>query len=205
MPIIPDYLFTLDANTTVTTEEDENGRVGLLLSSKALVQLIWNPVVGILIGKLGYAKPLLLGNLSLFLATLRKRLRGINNIRGCRMTNGVRRLTSKLDERPNSDGVNSDAAIRCRFSVHLWANVQSAILSSEHSRYSVSVYRSVRHIPGRLAILRGKREIQDHGFCPRQYRSGRSPGISDWLRPLRSRGKNGAIPAGVLLHYYRNL
>lgn len=72
VPIIPDYLFTLDANTTMSGEEDENGRVGLLLSSKALVQLIWNPIVGTLIGKLGYARPLFLGNLSLFLATLCK-------------------------------------------------------------------------------------------------------------------------------------
>lgn len=74
MPIIPDYLCTLDANTTVSAEkeEDENGRVGLLLSSKALVQLILNPAVGTLTGNLGYARPLFLGNLSLLLAALCK-------------------------------------------------------------------------------------------------------------------------------------
>lgn len=70
VPIIPDYLCTLDANTTASTEEDENGRVGLLLSSKALVQLILNPAVGTLTGTLGYARPLFLGNLSLLLAAL---------------------------------------------------------------------------------------------------------------------------------------
>ncbi|XP_011871666.1 PREDICTED: synaptic vesicular amine transporter [Vollenhovia emeryi] len=70
VPIIPDYLCTLDANTTASAEEDENGRVGLLLSSKALVQLILNPAVGTLTGTLGYARPLFMGNLSLLLAAL---------------------------------------------------------------------------------------------------------------------------------------
>ncbi|XP_012523919.1 synaptic vesicular amine transporter [Monomorium pharaonis] len=70
VPIIPDYLCTLDANTTASAEEDENGRVGLLLSSKALVQLILNPAVGTLTGTLGYARPLFLGNISLLLAAL---------------------------------------------------------------------------------------------------------------------------------------
>ncbi|KMQ97126.1 synaptic vesicular amine transporter [Lasius niger] len=70
VPIIPDYLWTLDANTTANAEKDENGRVGLLLSSKALVQLILNPAVGTLTGTLGYARPLFLGNLSLLLAAL---------------------------------------------------------------------------------------------------------------------------------------
>ncbi|XP_070155125.1 synaptic vesicular amine transporter [Polyergus mexicanus] len=70
VPIIPDYLCTLDANTTANAERDENSRVGLLLSSKALVQLILNPAVGTLTGSLGYARPLFLGNLSLLLAAL---------------------------------------------------------------------------------------------------------------------------------------
>ncbi|KAL6445859.1 hypothetical protein ACFW04_000929 [Cataglyphis niger] len=70
VPIIPDYLCTLDANATANAEKDENGRVGLLLSSKALVQLILNPTVGTLTGTLGYARPLFLGNLSLLLAAL---------------------------------------------------------------------------------------------------------------------------------------
>lgn len=73
MPIIPDYLCTLDGNSTGNVgEDDENGRVGLLLSSKALVQLILNPAVGTFTGTLGYTKPLLLGNLSLLLAATRK-------------------------------------------------------------------------------------------------------------------------------------
>lgn len=46
--------------------------MGLLLSSKALVQLILNPAVGTFTGTLGYTKPLLLGNLSLLLAATRK-------------------------------------------------------------------------------------------------------------------------------------
>ncbi|KZC03735.1 Synaptic vesicular amine transporter [Dufourea novaeangliae] len=70
VPIIPDYLCTIDGNSTTNTEDDENGRVGLLLSSKALVQLILNPAVGTLTGTLGYTKPLFLGNLSLLLAAM---------------------------------------------------------------------------------------------------------------------------------------
>jgi hypothetical protein len=73
VPIIPDYLYTLEGNSSRNGDEkDENGRVGLLLSSKAFVQLILNPAVGTLTGTFGYAKPLLLGNLSLLLAALRK-------------------------------------------------------------------------------------------------------------------------------------
>ncbi|XP_033324647.2 synaptic vesicular amine transporter [Megalopta genalis] len=70
VPIIPDYLCTIDGNSTTNAEEDENGRVGLLLSSKALVQLILNPAVGTLTGTLGYTKPLFLGNISLLLAAM---------------------------------------------------------------------------------------------------------------------------------------
>ncbi|XP_017752785.1 PREDICTED: chromaffin granule amine transporter [Eufriesea mexicana] len=70
VPIIPDFLCTLDGNSTTNGENDENSRVGLLLSSKALVQLILNPAVGTLTGSLGYTKPLFLGNLSLLLAAI---------------------------------------------------------------------------------------------------------------------------------------
>ncbi|XP_043600124.1 chromaffin granule amine transporter-like isoform X2 [Bombus pyrosoma] len=70
VPIIPDYLCTLDGNSTINNEDDENGRVGLLLSSKALMQLILNPAVGIFTATFGYTKPLLLGNLSLLLAAM---------------------------------------------------------------------------------------------------------------------------------------
>ncbi|XP_076758816.1 synaptic vesicular amine transporter [Xylocopa sonorina] len=70
VPIIPDYLCTLDGNSTTNDKEDENGRVGLLLSSKALVQLILNPAVGTFTGTIGYTKPLFVGNLSLLLAAM---------------------------------------------------------------------------------------------------------------------------------------
>uniref|UniRef100_A0ABD2XJ29 Major facilitator superfamily (MFS) profile domain-containing protein n=1 Tax=Trichogramma kaykai TaxID=54128 RepID=A0ABD2XJ29_9HYME len=58
------------ANVSSDLAVDENGRVGLLLSSKALVQLVLNPAVGSLTGRLGYARPLLLGNVGLLLVAL---------------------------------------------------------------------------------------------------------------------------------------
>ncbi|XP_066586539.1 synaptic vesicular amine transporter-like isoform X1 [Prorops nasuta] len=76
VPIIPDYLCTLDGNGngdgngSTSCGDDENGRVGLLLSSKALVQLILNPAVGTITGTLGYVKPLFLGNLCLLVSAL---------------------------------------------------------------------------------------------------------------------------------------
>ncbi|CAB0044266.1 unnamed protein product [Trichogramma brassicae] len=112
LPIVPDYLYGLEAADTITSSAttapppprgnnsnagiivvttttavsvasvavaansssdlavDENGRVGLLLSSKALVQLVLNPAVGSLTGRLGYARPLLLGNVGLLLVAL---------------------------------------------------------------------------------------------------------------------------------------
>ncbi|KAJ8687826.1 hypothetical protein QAD02_023620 [Eretmocerus hayati] len=75
VPIIPDYLNSLEGNSSLTDDSgmddnNQNGRVGLLLSSKALVQLILNPAVGSITGSFGYAKPLLLGNISLLLASL---------------------------------------------------------------------------------------------------------------------------------------
>lgn len=70
VPIIPDYLCTISENSTYR-EEDENGKIGLLLSSKAFVQLILNPAVGTFTSSVGYAKPLFLGNVCLLLAALR--------------------------------------------------------------------------------------------------------------------------------------
>ncbi|XP_051153133.1 synaptic vesicular amine transporter [Leptopilina boulardi] len=70
VPIIPDYLHTLEGNSSIVNSEDENGRVGLLLSSKAFIQLILNPAVGIFIGTTGYAKPLFFGNMCLLIAAL---------------------------------------------------------------------------------------------------------------------------------------
>ena len=72
VPIIPDYLCTLEGNASIVNSEDENGRVGLLLSSKAFIQLILNPAVGTFIGSTGYAKPLFFGNICLLITTLCK-------------------------------------------------------------------------------------------------------------------------------------
>ncbi|KAK3921389.1 Synaptic vesicular amine transporter [Frankliniella fusca] len=57
----------------VTEESDgsgEGGRVGLLLSSKAWVQLAANPVVGVLTATLGTRIPLLAGSINLVLASM---------------------------------------------------------------------------------------------------------------------------------------
>ncbi|KAL2717960.1 synaptic vesicular amine transporter isoform X1 [Vespula squamosa] len=70
VPIIPDYLCSLDGKNSTSAIEDENGRVGFLLSSKAFVQLILNPAIGSFTGAFGYARPLFLGNLCLLLAAL---------------------------------------------------------------------------------------------------------------------------------------
>lgn len=70
MPIIPDYLCSLDGKNSTSAIEDENGKVGFLLSSKAFVQLILNPAVGSFTGAFGYARPLFLGNLCLLLVAL---------------------------------------------------------------------------------------------------------------------------------------
>lgn len=73
VPIIPDYLCTLEGNeTSIVNSEDENSRVGILLSSKAFIQLILNPAVGTFIGSTGYAKPLFFGNMCLLITALCK-------------------------------------------------------------------------------------------------------------------------------------
>lgn len=50
----------------------ENGSVGLLLSVKAIVQLLCNPLVGILTKKIGYRLPIFLGMLQLWLSSFSK-------------------------------------------------------------------------------------------------------------------------------------
>lgn len=50
----------------------ENGRVGLLFSSKALVQLLVNPLVGPLTAHVGYSLPLVVGTHNLILSALRE-------------------------------------------------------------------------------------------------------------------------------------
>ncbi|CAL4222223.1 unnamed protein product, partial [Meganyctiphanes norvegica] len=48
----------------------ENGRVGLLFSSKAFVQLVVNPFIGPLTAKIGYPLPLLVGTHTLIISAL---------------------------------------------------------------------------------------------------------------------------------------
>lgn len=52
--------------------ESENGPVGVLLSSKALVQLFLNPLVGIWTTRVGYKVPIFFGTVNLLIASLRK-------------------------------------------------------------------------------------------------------------------------------------
>ncbi|XP_061204163.1 chromaffin granule amine transporter isoform X3 [Neopsephotus bourkii] len=48
----------------------ENTRVGLLFASKALVQLMVNPAVGLLTNRIGYHIPMFIGFVTMFLSTL---------------------------------------------------------------------------------------------------------------------------------------
>ncbi|KAK9509897.1 hypothetical protein O3M35_004788 [Rhynocoris fuscipes] len=87
VPIVPDYLLTvenvpkdvgpfnmkLNSSALVLYEtmlREENGRVGLLLSSKAVVQLMINPIVGFLARYTGYGLPLFIGCIILLTSTL---------------------------------------------------------------------------------------------------------------------------------------
>lgn len=60
--------------------ESENGPVGVLLSSKALVQLFLNPLVGIWTTRVGYKVPIFFGTVNLLIASLRKRFRLLSYI-----------------------------------------------------------------------------------------------------------------------------
>lgn len=51
---------------------EENASIGMLLGIKAIVQLIFNPIVGSLTTKFGYRLPLLFGTLNLLIASLGK-------------------------------------------------------------------------------------------------------------------------------------
>ncbi|KAG7160641.1 Synaptic vesicular amine transporter-like 1 [Homarus americanus] len=71
----------IEANSSASSTEDlklpqdiinENGRVGLLFSSKALVQLLVNPLVGPLTAHVGYSLPLVIGTHNLILSALCK-------------------------------------------------------------------------------------------------------------------------------------
>ncbi|XP_073971118.1 putative mushroom body vesicular transporter portabella isoform X2 [Rhodnius prolixus] len=87
VPIVPDYLLNienlakdvdrfnmkLNSSALVLYEnilDEENGRVGLLLSSKAVVQLMLNPIVGIAARYIGYTLPLFIGSVNLLSSTL---------------------------------------------------------------------------------------------------------------------------------------
>ncbi|KAL3864705.1 hypothetical protein ACJMK2_006364 [Sinanodonta woodiana] len=56
--------------TIAIKARDENSEVGLLLSSKAFVQLVANPIVGVLCSRFGYAKMLVFGSLVLFVSAI---------------------------------------------------------------------------------------------------------------------------------------
>ncbi|XP_057653742.1 synaptic vesicular amine transporter-like [Diorhabda carinulata] len=87
VPIIPDFLFSNELNVTIDANdlapaslsplqrkfhnlENENGPLGVLLASKALVQLAFTPFIGYLVGVLGCYIPLLVGTFNLLLASI---------------------------------------------------------------------------------------------------------------------------------------
>jgi len=54
------------------TLENENEAIGVLLSSKAIVQLFMNPLVGILTSYVGYNLPIFLGSIILIVISVCK-------------------------------------------------------------------------------------------------------------------------------------
>ncbi|KAM9312797.1 chromaffin granule amine transporter [Gastrophryne carolinensis] len=64
----------LAKNTTCNREksvlQDENVKVGLLFASKAIVQLLINPLVGLVTNRFGYDMPMFFGFVILFLSTI---------------------------------------------------------------------------------------------------------------------------------------
>lgn len=90
VPIIPDYLFSHEAIQSANLSLDfrvvslsplqrklealvnENGPLGALLSSKAFVQLAFTPLVGYLIGIIGYNMTLFIGSCNMLIASIRK-------------------------------------------------------------------------------------------------------------------------------------
>ncbi|XP_055616071.1 synaptic vesicular amine transporter [Toxorhynchites rutilus septentrionalis] len=60
-------------NLTITdqaTLETENGSIGILLAVKALVQLVFNPIVGNISSKIGYSIPIAFGTMNLLIASI---------------------------------------------------------------------------------------------------------------------------------------
>lgn len=91
MPIIPDYLFSNNINSSAPTEtgrlgpaslsplqrkfealEKDNGPLGALLASKAFVQLGVTPFVGYIAGAFGSNVPLFFGSCNMLLASIRE-------------------------------------------------------------------------------------------------------------------------------------
>jgi len=58
--------------TELQTLENENEIIGLLLSSKAIVQLFMNPLVGVLTSYVGYNVPIMLGSILLIVISVCK-------------------------------------------------------------------------------------------------------------------------------------
>lgn len=54
------------------TLENENETIGVLLSSKAIVQLFMNPLVGVLTSYVGYNLPIFLGSILLIVVSVRE-------------------------------------------------------------------------------------------------------------------------------------
>jgi MFS family permease len=74
VPIIPDYLYSLDSSegAILLPTSSENSKVGVLLCSKAFVQFFANPALGIVIHRVGYRLPLLIGSVLLLVTSLSK-------------------------------------------------------------------------------------------------------------------------------------
>lgn len=58
------------SHIATTTAEDENVSIGVLLSTKAFVQLAFNPIIGWATKRIGYHWPILLGTLSLVMSSI---------------------------------------------------------------------------------------------------------------------------------------
>ncbi|XP_063705707.1 synaptic vesicular amine transporter [Culicoides brevitarsis] len=58
------------SNVSMEDLNDENASIGMLLGIKAIIQLIFNPIVGGLTTKFGYRLPLLFGTVNLLVASL---------------------------------------------------------------------------------------------------------------------------------------
>uniref|UniRef100_A0A0K0FR62 MFS domain-containing protein n=1 Tax=Strongyloides venezuelensis TaxID=75913 RepID=A0A0K0FR62_STRVS len=69
---IEDYYLKIEAEKKLRHEtlSEENIQVGLMFGSKALVQLITNPLIGPLTNKIGYTVPMFLGFVVMFLSTI---------------------------------------------------------------------------------------------------------------------------------------